>query len=408
MPDTDLMTLEDWNSDAEESLSRIEEGSKFAGQVPGIDLETLTGELQGYFNMGGFDLLSFKQSGRLFAKTYSEYKEGLQKILEKFRANIKDGLSLSSAKRIALDDFRDVCFKSYSSAYRAGMLRVGNPADEIGAGGRKIAGAAAGVESGFFGGRLADAINPEMDSIIVGGYSDSLKSQYFNGMVAGADNNQKFIWKLGSVERHCADCMDIAAASPFTKLDLPTVPRAGDTECLWNCNCTLELLGGIAAQVGAGLRPGEQNLSVSVTSLAGAKVPLSTVRLFDDLYNEVNRARVAFEFAVDAAEKKAIIARKTVIAQNIIDLADSLSVRVVPTWSLGDIKAITAALRTKGYTFIKSLDQIYNGAKIWLLQGTGVKTAVITSITRTGIMMNIGGQSVTYKSIENFIGFAKG
>ncbi len=401
------LTLWEWDTQCEKKLARYAEQSKFLGDA-GVDIESLAKDMQGFFNMGGFDIRAFKTSGRVFAKSYSDYKTGLEGILQKFRSNAK-AMGISAAKTAAIQDFRSLCTDVYSSAFKAGAMRVGNPAvDELGISGQKIVKTTTGVESGFFRDRLDAAIDPAMDDVIVGGYADSLKSQYFNGMVGGADINQKFIWRLGShVEIHCGDCLSLSAGGPYTKATLMTVPRGGDTECLWRCDCSLQLLGGVASQVGAALRPGEENLSATVTGLSGEKVSMDTAKMFSDLYDQVNRARVAFEFAVDEAEKKAIIARKSLLAQSIIDLQSSLGVRVTPVWSVGDLKAVTAALKTKGYTLIKDIAQISLGSKIFLLEGTGLKTAIVKAISRAGITLDVNGKIVVYRTTEDFVGFAK-
>jgi hypothetical protein len=43
-------------------------------------------------------------------------------------------------------------------------------------------------------------------------------------------------WQLGDTE-HCPDCIDLNGKGWVKIGELPTVPRAGDTQCLSNCTC---------------------------------------------------------------------------------------------------------------------------------------------------------------------------
>jgi hypothetical protein len=46
-------------------------------------------------------------------------------------------------------------------------------------------------------------------------------------------------WTLGTTERHCGKCPELAAASPHNPNELNQVPGDGQTPCLSNCDCTL-------------------------------------------------------------------------------------------------------------------------------------------------------------------------
>ena len=48
----------------------------------------------------------------------------------------------------------------------------------------------------------------------------------------------KIYW-ISMPGENCNTCPALAAASPFTPTTIPTVPRAGGTECNVNCNCYL-------------------------------------------------------------------------------------------------------------------------------------------------------------------------
>lgn len=72
-----------------------------------------------------------------------------------------------------------------------------------------------------------------------GTYADSLNSQYMNGMVAGAGTRVRIEWRLGAPQTdHCDVCPSYANVM-YTWQTLPTVPRGGDTPCLFRCHCYL-------------------------------------------------------------------------------------------------------------------------------------------------------------------------
>jgi hypothetical protein len=53
-----------------------------------------------------------------------------------------------------------------------------------------------------------------------------------------------YTWHLGAAEQSCGDCPRIAAGSPYLYEDMPTMPGAGETECLTFCKCYVTTDGG--------------------------------------------------------------------------------------------------------------------------------------------------------------------
>jgi len=47
------------------------------------------------------------------------------------------------------------------------------------------------------------------------------------------------VWQLGADEDHCDDCLGLADGSPYAKGQIPTWPKAGDTQCFDNCYCSI-------------------------------------------------------------------------------------------------------------------------------------------------------------------------
>lgn len=70
-------------------------------------------------------------------------------------------------------------------------------------------------------------------------YGLAVEGGFHRGAVDGSPPGQLIWWRLGDA-RHCVDCPNLAANSPYTKETLPTVPRAGSTTCWTSCKCHLE------------------------------------------------------------------------------------------------------------------------------------------------------------------------
>jgi len=77
-------------------------------------------------------------------------------------------------------------------------------------------------------------------SIRAARYVEAVYSSFNQGRVAGMPSVSLIHWHLES-DKPCNDCKLIARFSPFTRDNLPTVPKAGMTRCLNNCWCNLEV-----------------------------------------------------------------------------------------------------------------------------------------------------------------------
>jgi hypothetical protein len=54
------------------------------------------------------------------------------------------------------------------------------------------------------------------------------------------DSEEDVYWVLGSPPSgSCSVCPDLADNSPYKVTELPTYPGAGETPCMFNCDCTL-------------------------------------------------------------------------------------------------------------------------------------------------------------------------
>ncbi len=72
-------------------------------------------------------------------------------------------------------------------------------------------------------------------------YTKALDSVFIQGQVAGLPTDTTIAWRLGAGE-HCADCVENADGGPYSADELPSIPGSGETQCLSNCLCSLEVL----------------------------------------------------------------------------------------------------------------------------------------------------------------------
>ncbi len=79
-----------------------------------------------------------------------------------------------------------------------------------------------------------------------GMYADRLRGTFHEAWVLSLPAETVIHWKLeeGASERHCSTCPKLARNGPYTPETLPTFPGAGDTDCLTNCLCRLEVVDG--------------------------------------------------------------------------------------------------------------------------------------------------------------------
>ena len=70
-------------------------------------------------------------------------------------------------------------------------------------------------------------------------YVETLKHIYYAGRVMGTPYGWVVDWISPLDRTTCGGCRFLSAHSPYTRFDIPTTPRAGDTQCLNNCRCKL-------------------------------------------------------------------------------------------------------------------------------------------------------------------------
>lgn len=73
----------------------------------------------------------------------------------------------------------------------------------------------------------------------IGYYVNSLEAVYHAGKVATLPD-MIIMWVVDRVKENCSGCLLLQRSGPYTKEGLPTTPKAGDTQCKFNCYCRLE------------------------------------------------------------------------------------------------------------------------------------------------------------------------
>lgn len=71
-------------------------------------------------------------------------------------------------------------------------------------------------------------------------YGVQLDCAFMAGFLRACPSSWVVHWQLGAAE-HCEDCEHIAGDGPYTVGTLPTIPGAGETDCLSNCACYLKI-----------------------------------------------------------------------------------------------------------------------------------------------------------------------
>lgn len=76
-------------------------------------------------------------------------------------------------------------------------------------------------------------------------YIGKMRGTANEALVESSPKNIEWYWRLGAAEEHCQDCPQLAALSPYSRDANLGYPGSGDTECLGNCTCYIELSNGL-------------------------------------------------------------------------------------------------------------------------------------------------------------------
>jgi hypothetical protein len=369
--------------------------------------------------MEGFDLDASKASIGLWGQAASSYEASLSKLVngwfDSVGTTFKHPKGLSSALSPRLANFEKAMLDSYSKAFQAGGLKMGNSSyrdiKNLTASNKRLIRRMVSKEMGYLKRYLSqDGVKKLAGKSYRGlsraqGFVNSLDAQFFNGMLAGAGDNQIFFWELGgAVVMHCPDCIILNVDSPYLKQNLPTVPRAGETQCHSYCKCVLRAEG-LQAEYGTPFQGSglPMDAQCGVWDAEGAPVSGSVQKLFDDLYRQLNLARGKIAATAGDMQKKWVAARIQV-NQDIINLSKSYKVRVVPRWSVKDITTNIRTLTGKGLSHIDNLNKLASGMEIYIVNGGSMQIATVEM--KDGVLgFNITGRWIKADSADDFLIF---
>ena len=369
--------------------------------------------------MEGFDLDASKASIGLWGQAASSYEASLSKLVngwfDSVGTTFKHPKGLSSALSPRLANFEKAMLDSYSKAFQAGGLKMGNSSyrdiKNLTASNKRLIRRMVSKEMGYLKRYLSqDGVKKLAGKSYRGlsraqGFVNSLDAQFFNGMLAGAGDNQIFFWELGgAVVMHCPDCIILNVDSPYLKQNLPTVPRAGETQCHSYCKCVLRAEG-LQAEYGTPFQGSglPMDAQCGVWDAEGAPVSGSVQKLFDDLYRQLNLARGKIAATTGDMQKKWVAARIQV-NQDIINLSKSYKVRVVPRWSVKDITTNIRTLTGKGLSHIDNLNKLASGMEIYIVNGGSMQIATVEM--QDGVLgFNIMGRWIKADSADDFLIF---
>ena len=405
-----IMEWERIEEHTEYVLSRLFEGTRFLNVigVPIREFGNLEAEMA--LNMGYFDLVAFKQANQALGISLANYRSGIKEILDRFNARMKTS-GYEVALNTSVEEFKDLCREAYSGAYKAGIMRSGSPmakSPSLPELDLKAINEMVEKEAEFFAKRLSEkAISPDFISTIAERYGASAKAVFWNGLISGSGEGQLFRWQLGSVlTEHCDDCIELASNSPYTKETLPTVPRAGDTRCLWNCHCELVPVGGPGVSMGGAEEFGEEKYVVNVTQPETRQKVVGPVRDdLNDLYMRINKLRVEMVYADNDDLKTALAKERAGVTKELIDKARIYNVRVIPNWSAKDIKTLANTFKSRGLDVVESFRQLRSGDEIYVILGMGVRKGIVDNANPYSATVRINDNLMNFNNIGRFIAF---
>ncbi|TET73764.1 MAG: hypothetical protein E3J56_03615 [Candidatus Aminicenantes bacterium] len=370
----------------------------------------------------GFDLDANKASIGVWGQSAASYEASLSKLVNGWFNSVgttfKHPKGLSSALSPRLADFEKAMLDSYSKAFQAGTLKMGNSRyrdiKNLSSSDKRRIKRIVSKEMGYLKNFLSGDAKKKLGGKHfrgVGrmqGFVNSLDAQFFRGMLAGAGDNQIFFWELGgAVVMHCPDCIEMNVGSPYLKKNLPTVPRAGETQCHSWCKCVLRAEGLGQAEFGTPFQGSglPQDASCGCWTDDGMPVAGGVQDLFDDLYRQLNLVRGKIAATADDEMRKRWIGARIQVNQDIINLSKSHQVRVVPRWSVKDIKANVNTLLKKGLVHVTDLRSLADDSTVYLVNGGAMQIGQVE--IRDGVLgFNTAGTWIKVDSADDFLIFS--
>ena len=256
--------------------------------------------------------------------------------------------NLESGK-ISLSDFdkraHDMISDNFRKSYQAGLGK----SKKIDAGGEEFLRRATNEEMKYarkFGRDIKSGNLRMPRTRRAGMYANTLNSMAWHAKVESQPDTVSIEWKLGVAE-HCIDCIILASNSPYTKWNLPTVPRAGNTRCHSNCKCKIRFRYGVLSKSeieDAQLYTTQKNQTlkdmVSKPRIPpGMKHPSLDQQLhIDELRNNINYLRREIGSGKHTGKDlKDLIIKRSEVNKELIDFTKQNNIYEVPAWSVDDI-----------------------------------------------------------------------
>lgn len=249
----------------------------------------------------------------------------------------------------AMKEWKGLTGKYYVDLFKAGGKSAGNPFFDM----EKLSGKdmafiskARRFEAQFFQRFLGDMRDPNFRPTHpflarAEYYAESAKAQFYNGLVAGAGHEVELYWTLGIAE-HCDDCIQLSSGNPYTWETLPTTPRAGDTECLMNCQCHLQVRPAHRTEPTPGAGP-ETTMPTDapghyaiVRDREGREMTGGVLDAAEDLYKQMYKARQMITLT-DGPEQREWINLRQQLNRQLVQRMDDMGYRVTPTISVTDL-----------------------------------------------------------------------
>lgn len=171
-----------------------------------------------------------------FYHSKNSYARGLNKNLNQLITGKIDKSDYIAAQRNLID-------KHYKAAFLAGKRFAQTTDNKLTPDEIRSIGQQVGKEVGFMSNFADDVLNQNGRLSYkrrLKMYSDGLNAVFISGQMVYIPEDSTIHWVLGNTDKHCVDCLSYAFNSPYTKKNLPTVPKAGASQCLSNCRCHLK------------------------------------------------------------------------------------------------------------------------------------------------------------------------
>lgn len=326
----------------------------------------MSGQTDIFFQLGLTNPELMAAGQKEFLGLFSSMKNDMRNLIGEY---IKDGALNNPvvARRLAgkyMKQFKSVCGRYYNEMFLSGAKAVGNPYyRDLGQTRKDFAflAKARRVESRFFKRLLGDIGNPShvprhpyLRRATY--YGESGRAQYLNGMVGGAGKQVNIKWMLNMygtpLTEHCDVC-PVLARGVYIWENLPTVPRGGDTPCMYRCYCGLQIKPAKGAPritvPGRGTQEGQYspNRYGKLYDAEGNLVMGTPLGEIETMYAEMYKARQMIQIK-SGAERREWIMRRQSINRDLIDFIKTKGYRTVPTVSVRALIETAKSAQAKG------------------------------------------------------------